>query len=291
MKEETKLKISNSTKGRVPWNKGKKESIKHVYYTNGVKNIRLPIDVVPPQGFVRGAKHSSLSDESRIKFNEQHAKTCIERYGDPNYNNMSKNKATKLLRYGDSNYNNRDKASQTCLEKYGVDNVSKLPGVRNVISIKLKNHKMSQDAKLKIAMKATGRLQPLSTISKRFETMKSRNTLNSSIAESIYFVYLKQLYSEDDIIRQYKDDRYPFACDFYIKSEDRYIELNLHWTHGGRPYDPNDEECQEQLAIWQEKAKTSQFYKNAIETWTVRDVVKRNCAKENNLNYIIIYKI
>ena len=92
------------------------------------------------------------------------------------------------------------------------------------------------------------------------------------------------------IYRNYKDsERYPFYCDFYIKEDDLFIELNAHWTHGGKPYDPNDEECQNQLIEWQEKAKTSQFYKNAIETWTVRDVKKLQCAQKNKLNYKVIY--
>ena len=50
-----------------------------------------------------------------------------------------------------------------------------------------------------------------------------------------------------------------------------------------------DEECKKQLEAWQEKAKTSKFYENAIQTWTVRDVEKQRIAKENNLNYKVIY--
>lgn len=54
-------------------------------------------------------------------------KTCLEIYGDENYNNRSKSKQTKLERYGDENYHNPDKVKQTCLERYGVDCVSKSP--------------------------------------------------------------------------------------------------------------------------------------------------------------------
>ena len=99
-------------------------------------------------------------------------------------------------------------------------------------------------------------------------------------------VYNKEIDKEKFI---YKEDRYPFYCDFYIVEDDLFIELNTHWTHGGKPYDPDDKECQEQLATWEEKAKTSQFYANAIKTWTERDVEKRRVAKENNLNYKVIY--
>lgn len=41
------------------------------------------------------------------------------------------------------------------------------------------------------------------------------------------------------------------------------------------------------LANWQEKAKTSKFYAKAIETWTIRDVLKLETAIKNNLNYIV----
>ncbi len=91
------------------------------------------------------------------------------------------------------------------------------------------------------------------------------------------------------VIRRYKDKRYPFYCDFYIPSEDLFIELNAHWTHGGKPYNPDDEECQKQLILWKEKAKQSQFYENAIKTWTERDVKKQKVAKDNKLNYKVIY--
>ena len=43
------------------------------------------------------------------------------------------------------------------------------------------------------------------------------------------------------------------------------------------------------LKIWQEKAKQSKFYENAIKTWTERDVKKQKIAKENHLNYKVIY--
>ena len=33
------------------------------------------------------------------------------------------------------------------------------------------------------------------------------------------------------------------------------------------------------------------FTKNAINTWTVRDVNKRNIAKKNNLNYIEFWNL
>lgn len=88
---------------------------------------------------------------------------------------------------------------------------------------------------------------------------------------------------------QYKDSRYPYSCDFYIKSKDLFIELNLHWTHGGHPFDKNNPEDLVKLNAWKEKE--NKYYNNAIHTWTELDVNKKMCAEEHKLNYITIYKL
>lgn len=126
-------------------------------------------------------------------------------------------------------------------------------------------------------------------LSKEYLTKKLNSSFNSSKPEEDFYLELKELNKHKTIYRRYKEERYPFYCDFYIKEDDLFIELNLHWTHGGRPYDPNDAKCQRQLQLWQEKAKTSKFYQQAIETWTIRDVKKLETAKKNNLNYKTIY--
>ena len=69
---------------------------------------------------------------------------------------------------------------------------------------------------------------------KIYKTKTEHNSFNFSKVEEKYFNYLKNKYGEKDIIHQYKDSRYPFYCDFYIKSLDMFIELNLHWSHGGK---------------------------------------------------------
>lgn len=39
-------------------------------------------------------------------------------------------------------------------------------------------------------------------------------------------------FGPDDVVRQYRDPRYPFFCDFYVRSLDLFVECNFHWTHG-----------------------------------------------------------
>ena len=43
------------------------------------------------------------------------------------------------------------------------------------------------------------------------------------------------------------------------------------------------------LEQWQEKAKTSKYYKTAIKVWTDTDPKKMQTAMNNNLNYFVIY--
>lgn len=126
-------------------------------------------------------------------------------------------------------------------------------------------------------------------LEKAYNTKSKNKSWNTSTPEDKYYGYLCSKYGAADIVRQYKDDRYPFACDFYIKSEDLFIELNLNWTHGGHKFDANSQEDLKKLADWQEKALTSDYYKNAIETWVVRDQKKYEIAKLNNLNYLVFY--
>lgn len=101
----------------------------------------------------------------------------------------------------------------------------------------------------------------------------------------------KQLLEEkfNSIEHQYKSSEYPFVCDFYIPSLNLYIECNYFWTHGGFPYKETEQRCIDKLNSW--KSKNTEFYNSAIETWTIRDINKRNIAKQNNLNFIEFWSV
>lgn len=130
---------------------------------------------------------------------------------------------------------------------------------------------------------------------KRFENiLKARlknHTINSSKPEKEFLNYLILKYGEDNIKTQYKSKEYPFPCDFYIHSTNTYVELNLYWMHGPKPFDPQDDSCIELLKKWETKSQQSKTYKNAINVWTNRDVIKMEIAKLNNLNYITYYNV
>lgn len=161
-------------------------------------------------------------------------------------------------------------------------------------SLKKQGHVVTEKTRAKISAKHVGKKVSKEMLqiklSKSYITRKRNDSFNKSFVEEQFYTELLKLNRLKTIYRQYKDiKRYPYYCDFYIVEDDLFIELNAHWTHGGKPYDVNDPICQKQLAEWQEKAKTSQFYKNAIETWTIRDVEKLKIAQKNKLNYKVIY--
>lgn len=92
-----------------------------------------------------------------------------------------------------------------------------------------------------------------------------------------------------DTIWQYKEERYPYFCDFYIPSLDLFIELNYFWKHGNHEFNQNNPEDIKLLEIYIEKAKYDDEYKTAIERWTLSDKEKIKTAIDNKLNYKIFW--
>lgn len=119
-------------------------------------------------------------------------------------------------------------------------------------------------------------------------TMKKNGTSKSSKPEEDYYKLLVNQYGENDVIRHYRDDsRYPYECDFYIKSQDLFIELNLHPSHYTHPY---DETCDEDIQFLNYlKQQNTPWSTMIINVWSQRDVAKVQCAIRNNLNYKQIY--
>jgi hypothetical protein len=202
----------------------------------------------------KGVKHNWSSKEVQNKCKQ----TCVDLYGeDYEIKSRQKAKQTCFERYGDENYRNIDKAKHTFLEKYGVTHFSKI---------------FSDDKKHCIQIK-------------RQNTLRKNKTFSVSKIEEKFANYLttnKILFK-----RQYKSSIYPFNCDFYLPDKDLYIEINAHWTHGAHPFDNTNKEDLIKLEQW--RKQNTDFYNHAIKTWTKRDVLKREIAKKNNLNYLEMF--
>lgn len=143
--------------------------------------------------------------------------------------------------------------------------------------------------KLSTASKKNWEANHEQRLMQQYVTKSRNNSWNTSSLEENFFEILKSIYPESDIFRQYKDPRYPFYCDFYVKSEDWFIEIQGSWVHGKHPYDANDPEDIATLEQMKIKAETSDFYKSAIKVWTITDPLKMKTAKENNLKISYIY--
>lgn len=135
-----------------------------------------------------------------------------------------------------------------------------------------------------------GEGHPLRKPEKCYETKKKNGTLNSSRPEIIVKYLLIHKFGKNDVLTQYRSKVYPYACDFYIKSYDLYIELNLYITHGGHWFNSYDEQDIARLKTLQSRTDKRNLYEKMIQIWTVDDLEKRNIAIKNHLNYVVFWK-
>lgn len=178
---------------------------------------------------------------------------------DPLYwkNKTEKIKNTKLLHFNDENFVNPEKSAATYFAKTGYKHPSQNPSVRAKYDFHLINQKI-------------------------YETKKKHGTFNTSDAEEHAFQMLKFILP--DIVRQFKSNAYPFCADFYSPSYPNIrFEFQGSWTHGQHAFDKTNSNDLKQLEKWINKSLNSKFYLNAIQTWTVRDPLKRKIAKQNKL--------
>lgn len=131
---------------------------------------------------------------------------------------------------------------------------------------------------------------------KSYDTKKKNNSFKTSKQEELVYIGLLKKFDKEDIIRQYHSKQYPYACDFYIKSLDLYIECNFYISHYYEPFDSNNQEHLKKLEKLKKKAKeinfkgkTKEQYIDIINTWTKKDVAKLRCFKEKKLSYKIFY--
>ena len=219
-------------------------------------------------------KYGVIRPSQNKEIKEQIKQTNLKNFGTPcslqNKFIQEKRKQTFLEKYGVENpFANKEiqeRIKQTNLRKFGVACVSQNPEVKKKLSLTLSSKEV---------------------LNKQYNTKKRNHSFNISNPENLIYERLSEKFGE--VLRQYKSEKYPFSCDFYIPEIDLYIEFQGTWTHGKRPYDANNPQCQEKLEKW--KAKNKKYYENAIYVWTDLDVRKRKIAKENNLNWLEFFTI
>ena len=211
------------------------------------------------------------------RFREITKRTKLERYGNENYCNVIKAKQTKLERYGNENYVNSEKRKRTTLDRYGCDWIVQTDNFKEAYKNTCRK-KYGYDHPMKnkeIQEKA------YSTQLKNGSWGKSISPQEREIKDLLDKKFL-------NILIQYRSEKYPFKCDFYIPSKDLYIEYQGYFKHGREPFIGSDEQ-NKIVNMW--KDKNTEYYNDAIKTWTIRDPLKRKTAKDNNLNWIEFFNM
>jgi len=232
--------------------------------------------------------HAQLDVTTQDKIKQ----TCLRKYGVESSNQSDiikdKMKSTFMSKYGVTNCQQIKEVSDRSiktrhknnLDKYGVIEKAQLQSVKDKISASTRNYMLSRSQQEKDQFYHNIR-----------EIKRMNGTLKTSKPEEDFYRWLLTVFNSDDIYRNYSEDiRYPFMCDFYIKSLDMFIELNLFWMHGFHWYDENNVDDVNKLNKWLEKAKRGhKQYKAAVKVWSNSDVKKHNTAVKNNLRYIVLW--
>ena len=248
-KEEKRLRIEKIQETRNNWTEEQKE-INSQHISEGQLN---------------------MSDENKKRKSNNYKATNQKRYNANSYTQteeyIEKTKETNRTKYNVDWYLQseecKNKSIKTCLKKYGTE-----------------YYFQSDDFKKKFENSEWIKF----INDKRYKTKKKNNTFNTSKIENQIKQYLDILGVNYEY--QHTSNKYPFLCDFYFPDKDLYVEIQGSWTHGPHPF-TNSEEDKILLEKW--NSKNTKYYNNAVKTWTIRDVKKREVAKQNNLKYLEIF--
>ena len=282
--------------------KSKQTCLKHYGVDHPLKSQQIRNKIKQTNKEKYGYEFVSQSEECKNKVKQ----TCLEKYGSEYYLTSKDCKQKTIEKFGVDNYRKTDECKQlvskynkehkyellekrkkTCLERYGVDNPLKVKKIRERVTktclkkygaplyIQSKEYKQWLSEHPEIIEKWN---------IKAYNTKKKNGTLGGphSNQEEESYQLLKEKYP--DVLRQYKSELYPFNCDFYIPSLYLYIECQYYPTHGNHPFDPNNKDD-----IKYAEYLSNTKFGNYI--WTINDPLKRNTAKENNLNYLEFFYI
>ena len=283
--------------------------MKKHWYTNDIEEAMF-LEDQEPDGWHRG--RIKMSDEQRSKLSKA-------RIGKPAWNKgipiteEARQKLSKSKQGKKQSLETRQKRSKALkgisrsldtrqkMAKAKLGHIVSEETKEKIRQTKAKNKKPSKfkgiprtiEVKAKISQTVTNAYKEngAAIIKASNETKRKNNSYSKSKdSEDVLNKFLIETFGKDAFIRQYRDDkRYPFNCDFYIPKLDLFIELNHYWSHGYHRFDINNKEDIKKLNCWQEKAKTSKHYEDAIEVWTIRDPKKFEFAEANRLNYLVSY--
>lgn len=118
------------------------------------------------------------------------------------------------------------------------------------------------------------------------------NPSETSNSEKGWMIDFKEIFDGDIVTSnmsaksEYKDERYPYKYDFYIKEVDLFIEYQGFNTHGVHPYRGHCDDAELIKMI----DRLDEGRANKVKyVWTKNDVEKRRTAKHNNLNFLELW--
>ena len=188
---------------------------------------------------------------------------------------------------------------ETSLKKFGCISPSQTTEVKRKISDSLKINseirKINQKETWKRTLGVDNPMKLQRCKEKSDDTKRKNDSYGKSREEEDLLYEILKKYPST--LTQYKSKYYPFKCDFYIPEKDLYIEYQGFWTHGDHPFDENNVNDLEILEKWKQKEKEFKeiypekhtTYSDAIYTWTILDVKKKQYIKKFGLNYIALW--
>lgn len=287
---------------------------KHGRFTPKPTKEELELQKYGALGLTRAQKLNITIDKLG---REEYKKTVIENYKkawqnrtpEQELERQKKIKRTKLLKYGNENYNNKEKRKQTNLKKHGLEYCFLRPEVlvrthsSEVIKKANASRKIAWDNKTpeekKLIFEKVQKTkfnkpkEELEAIFKKtaravYEARKRNGTLSTSRNfEDKLVQYLRDTYPEYTILTQYKEERYPFHCDCYIKELDLFIEFQGSFYHNYRPFNGSPEHIFE----YEKMLTKGKVTKGIAKVWRYKDVEKRELAKKNGLNFLEYWEL
>ena len=221
--------------------------------------------------YARGRYTRVLTPDEIARRIARTVKTVRSRYGVDHVNQRPSARAAQSRRAQQFAHQWAEKARQRSIERYGVPHPNMREESRRETSKRM----------------SSARVQQLS-----LATKKRNGSLATSSPEDAFYGLLVEYANQHGmtVVRQHRDEkRYPFAADFYIPERDLFIELNGSWSHGGHWYEADRAMDQKTVQTWIKKGKKSKYYRVALETWTERDVRKREAARRSELNYVTLW--
>lgn len=206
---------------------------------------------------------------------------------------------TQIKQYGGvglAGESTKAKALITVQNRYGVDNVMQDAGVKNKLAVSnmIKYGSVSPFGNVSVQIKSMDmklkNIQDAMRVFKQTDIV-DRHLFRQSPQEFYVASMLFARFGKSDVFYQYgihpSDRRYPYNCDFYIRSLDLFIELNGHYSHGGHWFDPSNHD--DQLRVSHLIGSGSKRAENAVKVWTVVDPEKRLCAKRSGIRYLVFW--